>query len=95
MRVQVEFLGLPMVSDIIGTKKVKLDFSGETVKDLMEELVRRYGKKVRDTFYDTDGHFDPMIQIALNGKSFIDANRHDTVLNEGDNLAFILLLAGG
>jgi molybdopterin converting factor small subunit len=95
MKIQVEFLGLPMVSDIIGTKKLVLDVSGEKVKDVMDELIRRYGKKVRDTFYDTDGRFDPMIQIALNGKSFIDADRHDTVLNEGDNLVFILLLAGG
>jgi molybdopterin converting factor small subunit len=95
MKIQVEFLGLPMVSDIIGAKKLKLDFPGETVKDVMDELVRRHGKKLGDTFYDTDGHFDPMIQIALNGKLFIDADQHDTVLNEGDNLVFILLLAGG
>jgi molybdopterin converting factor small subunit len=95
MKIHAEFLGLPMVSDVIGTKKLVLDFSGETVKDVMDELIRRYGKKVRDVFYDTDGHFDPMIQIALNGKSFIAAERHDTALNEGDNLAFILLLAGG
>ena len=95
MRVHLEFLGLPMVSDIIGAKKLNLDFSGETVKDVMEEFIRRYGKKVRDTFYDTDGHLDPMIQIALNGKSFISADRLDTALKEGDYLAFFLLLAGG
>ncbi len=84
-----------MVSDVMGTKKLVLDFSGETVKDVMDELIRRYGQKVRDVFYDADGHFDPMIQIALNGKSFISADRLDTALNVGDHLVFILLLAGG
>lgn len=95
MKVEVEFLGLPLVSDIIGAKKVKLNFSGETVKDAIDELIRCHGEKVRDTFYSTDGRFDPMIQIALNGKSFISADQFDTALKEGDNLSFVLLLAGG
>ncbi len=95
MKVQVEFLGLPLASDIIGARKVELDFSGETVKDAMDELIRRHGEKVRNTFYNTEGNLDPMIQIALNGKSFISADQLDTALKEGDNLAFVLLLAGG
>jgi len=95
MKIQVKFLGLPMVSDVIGEKKLQLDVSGETVKDVINELIRRYGKKVRDAFYDQEGNFDLMIQIALNGKSFIPADKHHTPLNEGDTLIFMLLLAGG
>jgi len=95
MKINVEFLGFPMVSDVVGKKKLELDISGQTVKDVIDELIRRYGKKVRDAFYDTEGNFDLMIQIALNGKSFIPADKHNTVLNEGDSLIFMLLLAGG
>lgn len=95
MKINVEFLGLPMVSDVIGKKKLQLDPPGETVKDVIDELIRCYGKKVRDAFYDQEGNFDLMIQIALNGKSFIPANKHHTPLNEGDTLIFMLLLAGG
>ena len=36
-----------------------------------------------------------MIQIALNGKSFIPSDKHHTPLNEGDSLIFMMLLAGG
>jgi len=95
MKINVEFLGFPMVSDVIGKKKLELDVSGETVKDVIDELIKSYGKKVRDAFYDTEGNFDLMVQIALNGKSFIPADKHHTPLKEGDNLIFMLLLAGG
>jgi molybdopterin converting factor small subunit len=95
MKINVEFLGLPMVSDVIGKKKLQLDISGETLKDVIDELIRRYGKKVRDAFYDQEGNFDLMIQIALNGKSFISADKQNSPLTEGDNLIFMLLLAGG
>jgi len=95
MKINVEFLGLPMVSDVIGKKKLELDITGKTVKDVIDELIKLYGKRVKDAFYDSEGNFDLMIQIALNGKSFISADKHDTPLNEGDNLIFMLLLAGG
>jgi molybdopterin converting factor small subunit len=84
-----------MVSDVVGGKELELNISGTTVKDLIDELINRYGKKVRDAFYDAQGNFDLMIQIALNGKSFISPNKQNTPLNEGDTLIFMLLLAGG
>jgi MoaD family protein len=95
MKISVEFLSLPMVSNIVGKKKLELDTFGQTVKDVIDELINRYGKKVRDAFYDAQGNFDLMIQIALNGRSFIPPNKHNTPLKEGDNLIFMMLLAGG
>ena len=95
MKINVDFLGLPMVSDVVGNKKLELEVSGNTVKDVIEKLINRYGKKVRDAFYDAQGNFDLMIQIALNGKSFIPSDKHHTPLNEGDSLIFMMLLAGG
>ncbi len=95
MKINVEFLGFPMISDVVGKKKLELDISGNTVKNVIDELIKRYGKKVRDAFYDQEGNFDPMIQIAHNGKSFIPSNKHDTPFNDGDSLTFMLLLAGG
>ncbi len=96
MKINVEFLGLPMVSDVVGKKKLELVFSGETIKDVIDELIRHYGTKVRNAFYDSDGKFDVMIQIALNGKSFIPPEKHQSpLLSEGDTLMFMILLAGG
>jgi len=95
MRINAEFLGFPMVSDVVGKKKLELDIPGITVKDVIDELIRLYGKKVREAFYDEKGDFDAIIQIVLNGKTFIPAVEHHTPLNEGDTLTFMLLLAGG
>jgi MoaD family protein len=95
MKVRVEIVGVPMLSDVIGKKKFELNIPGQTVKDLIEELIRKYGQKVRKVLYGERGTFDPMIQIALNGEKWIAADRHDTTLSEGDTLIFMILLAGG
>ncbi len=95
MKVRVEIVGVPMLSDVIGMKKFELDVPGKSVKDLLEELTRKYGVKVRKVLYDEKGAFDPMIQIAVNGEKWIPADRHDTTLNDGDTLIFMILLAGG
>ncbi len=95
MKIHVEFLGFPMVSDVIGKKNMELDIPGNTVKDLIDELIRLYGKKVREAFYDEKGRFDVTLQMTLNGKIFIPADKQHTPLNEGDTLVFMLLLAGG
>lgn len=95
MKINMEFLGLPIVSDVVGKKKMELNIPGNTVKDAIDELIRLYGNKVREAFYDAKGNFNLIIQITLNGKSFIPPNKHDTSLTEEDTLIFMLLLAGG
>jgi molybdopterin converting factor small subunit len=95
MKINIQFLGFPVISDVVGKKKLELDISENTVKNIIDELIKRYGKKVRDALYDQEGNFDPMIQITHNGKSFIPSDKHSTPLNEGDSLTFMLLLAGG
>jgi molybdopterin converting factor small subunit len=95
MRIHVEFLGFPMVSDVIGKKEMELDIPGNTVIDLIDELIRLYGKKVRKAFYDEKGRFDVTLQVSLNGRIFNPADKQHPPLNEGDTLIFMLLLAGG
>jgi molybdopterin converting factor small subunit len=84
-----------MVSDVVGRKKMELNISGTTVKDVIDELIMHYGKKVKDAFYDAQGNFDPTIQIALNKTFFITPEKQNISLNEGDTLIFMLLLVGG
>jgi MoaD family protein len=94
-KVHVEFLGFPMVSDVIGKKKIDMDVPGDTVKDVIDELIRRYGKKVEQAFYDDKGHLDVTLQMTLNGKTFISADQLHAPVKNGDTLTFVLLLAGG
>lgn len=95
MKINLEFLGVPVVSDVVGKKKMELDIPGNTVKDAIDELIRIYGSRVREAFFDAKGNFDLSVQITLNGQSFISPNKHHTPLTEGDTLIFMLLLAGG
>ena len=95
MRINVEFLGFPIVSAVVKEKRVDLDVPGNTPKDVMDQLIRIYGRKLKEAFYDEGGKLDPMIQIALNGKTLIPADQHLTPLSEGDTLTFMLLLPGG
>ena len=95
MKIHVEFLGFPMVSDVMGKKKMELDIPGNTVKDVIDELIRLFGRKVKEAFYDEKGRLDVTLQITLNGKTFISADKQQPPLNEGDTLTFMLLLAGG
>ena len=95
MKVRVEIAGVPMLSDVVGKKKFEINIQGKTVRDLIEELIRKYGAKVRKVLYGEKGTFDPMIQIALNGEKWIPPDQHDMTINEGDTLIFMILLAGG
>jgi MoaD family protein len=95
MKIRVEFLGFPMLSDVIGTKKMDLDIPGDTVKDVIDELIRRYGRKAEQAFYDDKGRLDVTLQMTLNGKTFISADQTHASLKDGDTLTFVLLLAGG
>jgi molybdopterin converting factor small subunit len=67
----------------------------ETVKELIEHLVTRYGRKARQALYDSEGQLDPVVQILLNGEQWVTHDRLDTVLQDGDDVMLMLLLAGG
>ena len=96
MKVRIEIVGLEVLSDLTGNKAFDFNFQGTNVKDLLEDLVHKYGEKVREVLYDGEGAFDPMIQIVLNGKDWVPAYRHEnTLLHDGDTLSLVVLLAGG
>jgi len=95
MKVTLKILALPMLSKAVGAKELAIDFEGETVKDLIEDLVKRFGPKAKQALYDEKGELDLMIQILLNEREWITRDRLDTPLKEGDSLAFMFLAAGG
>ncbi|MFQ5886599.1 MAG: MoaD/ThiS family protein [Anaerolineae bacterium] len=95
MKVTLKILALPMLSQAVGTKELAIDFEGETVNDLIEHLVKRFGPQAKQALYDEKGELDLMIQILLNEKEWVTRDRLDTPLKEGDTLAFMYLAAGG
>ncbi|HEY72008.1 MAG: molybdopterin synthase sulfur carrier subunit [Chloroflexi bacterium] len=88
-------LFLPVLPEAIGRKELKVEFVGETVNDLIEHLVVRYGRKARQALHDEQGKLDPVIQILLNGKEWVTHDQLDTALEDGDSVMLMMMMAGG
>ncbi|UCE17129.1 MAG: MoaD/ThiS family protein [Gemmatimonadota bacterium] len=95
MKVHLEIRLLPMLNKVIGKEELEFDFTGTTVKELIEALIQKYGQKAKEALTTRQGEFDTMIQIALNRKVWITADKHDAPLNDGDIVTFMLLIGGG
>ena len=86
---------LPVLPEAIGGKELRVEFAGQTVNDLIEYLIARYGPKARQALYDSEGQLDPVVQILLNGEQWVTHDQLDTVLHDGDDVMLMLMLAGG
>jgi MoaD family protein len=86
---------LPALPEVIGRKELEVEFAGETIGDLIEHLVARYGRKARQALYDEKGELDPVVQVLLNGKEWVTHDQLDTALQDGDNVMLMMMLAGG
>jgi MoaD family protein len=86
---------LPALPEIIGRKELEVEFAGETINDLIEHLVARYGRKARQALYDERGKLDPVIQVLLNGQEWVTCDQLDTTLQDGDSVMLMMMLAGG
>ena len=86
---------LPVLPEAMGGKKLEVEFAGETVNDLIEHLLARYGRKAREALYDSQGQLDPVVQILLNGERWVTHDRLDTILQDGDEVMLLLMIAGG
>jgi MoaD family protein len=86
---------LPTLPEAIGDNELDVEFTGTTVRDLIDTLVDRYGQKAKQALYDEKGQFDPLVQVLLNGEEWVTQDRFDTTLQEGDSLIFMMMMAGG
>ena len=94
MQITVEFLSLPNVVRMIGSKSVVLDFSGITVNDLVREVAGKYGLDVQKFLLDETGNLDMSLALMINKQEWIRHNQMDRSLQDGD-LVTILMMAGG
>jgi len=94
MRLNLKIL-LPVLPEAIGRKDLEVAFAGETVNDLIEYLIARYGRKARQALYDERGQLDPVVQVLLNGKEWVAHDRLDRALQDGDSVLFMMMMGGG
>lgn len=86
---------LPVLPEAVGGKELQVEFAGETVNDLIEHLIARYGRKARQALCDKKGQLDPIVQILLNGEKWVPHDQLDTVLHDGDEVMLMIMLGGG
>ncbi|MBW2437894.1 MAG: hypothetical protein PVH74_12615 [Desulfobacterales bacterium] len=95
MKIQVESLGLPSLSKLIG-KKAELEMTDGSITDLITQIVDRAGSKARRILLDDSGELDMTIQIMLNDEGFVPRNELDQrFLKDGDKVKIMLLVGGG
>jgi molybdopterin converting factor small subunit len=95
MAVTVEFLSLPIVVKAVGSKTIAMDFTGQTVEELIRQVTERYGGKVRQFLLGEDGRLDMMLKVLRNGEEWIQTDGMQKPLRDGDRITVMLLAAGG
>jgi sulfur carrier protein ThiS len=95
LKIQVESLGLPTLSKIIG-KKSAVEMEAGTVADLISHIVDRNNRQIRKILLDQTGQLDLTIQVMVNDEGFLPRNEYARrILKEGDSVKFMLLVGGG
>ncbi len=88
----------PPLRNAAGCSRVSLSLEGEgTIQAVIDGLVAQFGPPFRQHLYDDQGRIVPAWSVFLNSDP-IQLNRPEhllTVVQDGDELAFILNIAGG
>ena len=95
MKIQIESIGLPTLSKLIG-KKSQLEMPDGTVADLVSHIVDRNGCPARKILLDQTGQLDLAIQVMVNDEGFLPRKEYaQRLLKDGDAVKFMLLVGGG
>jgi len=68
-----------------------------TLNELFEYFYKIYGQKFKDLLWDKkkQGEFSSFLSIIINGRSYRDKDFLQTILKDGDDIAFLYLYFGG
>lgn len=95
MKIQIESLGLPTLSKLIG-KKTQLEMADGTLADLVAHIVERKGPQAGYILLDQERQLDMAIQVMINDEGFLPRSEYSQrKLKDGDAVKFMLLVGGG
>jgi len=68
-----------------------------TLKELLEYFYKKYGEKFKELLWDKKNprEFSSFLSIIINGKSYRHEKFLETLLKDGDDIAFLYLYFGG
>ena len=89
MNVTLDFSGILGLYKVLNKKKeFEFEFPGQTLGELVESLVRRFGPPMTKALLDLNGNVDMEIRVVLNNEPYITESLKEAALNEGDTVAF-------
>jgi sulfur carrier protein ThiS len=95
-RITVIFIGFPRLYEFFHGDRIEYVFSGGQLSDLVDDLVLRYGKEVRESLLAKGSEkIDPVISVKVNKKHLRREELSQQVIMDGDEITFLRLLAGG
>jgi hypothetical protein len=87
MKIHLKIEGLPQLYKILNKKKaLDFEFPGQTIRDFVIGLARKYGRGVDQVLMDQNGEIDMGLRVAVNFSSLSYGSRMDTPLHDGDTL---------
>ena len=94
MKLQLKFF-LPMLSEAVGKDEMEFEFDGRTVRELLAEMAKRYGRRAADAMFDKQGELDREVQVLINQKTWVTRENVDAALADGDRVTIMVLMSGG
>jgi hypothetical protein len=95
MAITVEFLSLPNVVKMVGSKTIAMDYSGQTIEGLIQQVAEKYGRDVKKFLLDETGRLDMIFKVIRNKEEWIRSDQMQRPLQDGDRVTIMMLAAGG
>jgi len=85
-----------VIRDVLGAEVVELDVNGsETVGEIFDVLVRRYGEAFREKLWDkSTGKMEPFL-MRLNDEIISSTFDMNKKIKDGDEIAILFPVGGG
>jgi molybdopterin converting factor small subunit len=90
MKININFNGIPILYKTLNKKKeIEFEFTGQTLRELTAKLVGKFGASMQNALLDNNGDVDVEIRVILNSTKYLSEGRMETILNDGDTIAFM------
>ncbi len=88
MKIRLSVKGVAPLYKLLGKKNdIDITFPGNTLRDLVNELIKKFGNGVKKAILDDKEEIDMEIRVSLNQIGFLSyGERMNTPINERDTV---------
>ena len=90
---KIKLITFTGIKQIVGAKQI--DFSADTIEDLINKLVKKYGETFSRELFTEEGKIKKIYRIVVNGKNINLLDGFQTKLDDDDMVAIMPAIAGG